>query len=62
MSLAERMLIDVCSYLAGQDNTLEKDVIPHLYYNNGYTFEDFENANICSVEDAKRIIEEYNEN
>lgn len=58
-SLSEKMLLDLCRWLAGQDGQLQKEVIPILHINYDYTPEDFETLNICSADEAKEYIEEY---
>ena len=58
-TLSEKMLLDLCAWLAGQDGQLEKEAIPLLNIHYGYTPEDFESLNICSADKAKEYIEEY---
>ena len=61
MESQARMLKDICSYLAGQDGQLEKEVIPFLHIKHGYTPEDFENAGICTKQEAEQYISDYEE-
>lgn len=58
-TLAEKMLFDLCSWLAGQDGQLQKEAIPILSIHYGYTPKDFEKLNICSAKEAKEYIKEY---
>ncbi len=58
-TLSEKMLCDLCRWLAGQDGQLQKEAIPILHLHYGYTPEDFETLNICSADEASEYIEEY---
>ncbi len=60
-SIERQILEDLSSYLSGQDKQLEKEIIPVLYFNYGYTEDVLEEAGVCVADEAEWLIKEYAE-